>query len=326
MSRNNILTEIRHGIINKINRIDEEYEHITITSKKISIEQLFEETGPKDEEGYVLTEIFSAVQGVTIGGNGSTEIYTNVEDDVNPEGELIYRSIMGKNIDANRINWTDEYLIFPYIVEDDEFKPAFYSDELNNDVLNFDINLDQQEVGRDRSYKLMHREARGYVDYTDVAEYLMEHYDSLYYRSFEGKHILEYGKSWYEYHRPRTPEIISHPKIVARRLMREPSFAIDEVGYLPRDSVVCLIPKTEFNNLLQELREILGESINEIQGFRYVLSYLNSNWFFQVLDRKRAKKKGDYPRIGERMLESVVIPSPSSLELEEVKERLSLDN
>lgn len=323
MSKNEILDEIRSGIINKINLINEEYDNIVVTSGIVTIEELFEEFTHEYEDGYVLTDIFSAIQGVTIGGEGSTEIYTNVKDNVEIEGLLVYKSIMGRNIDAYQINWTNEYIIFPYLIEDDKFVPAFYNKEIGNDVLNFDINLDPKEIGTERTQKLMHRVAKGYVDYIDVAEYLIQHYDDLYYRSFEGKSMLEYGKYWYEYHRSRSPEIISKPKIVARRLMRIPSFAIDYVGYLPRDSVICFTPKKEFSTLLNELEEILEEKISIIQGLEYVLSYLNSDWFFEVLDRKRAKKKGDYPRLGERMLKSVVIPSPSSIETEELRKRIA---
>lgn len=325
MNRNDILGQIKRGIINKLNEVDEENDAISVSLEKISIEELFEELTQENEDGYKLTELFSIIQGTTIGGKGSTKIFSDVEGNVDIAGDLVYKSIMGRNINADQINWTDEYLIFPYFIKNNKFIPAFYNEENNYDTLNFDMNLDQQELGKDRHQKLLYREAKGYLGNTDVAEYLFQHFETLYYRFFEGKSISEYGKSWYEYHRPRQPDILSSPKIVARRLMKEPSFAIDDYGYLPRDSVISLIPTCFFNSLLEELTEIIGEDTTLIQGFKYVLSYLNSDFFFRVLARKRAKKKGDYPILGERMLSSVVIPPPSSLKIAEIRNKLGID-
>jgi hypothetical protein len=322
MIKKEILNEIKKGILDQLYDREREYDYIQVESTDITIEELFEEKTSNLEEGYVLTDLFCALQGVTVGGEGSTAIFSNVEGNVDTNNDLIFKTIGGSNINANEIIWTNEYMIFPYVINDDKFVPAFYDNELKEDTLNFDINLDASEVGRDRQHKLTYRIAKGYIKYPTVAEYLCKFYDDLYYREFEGKSILDYNKSWYEFHRPRTPAILSVPKIVFRRLMKEPSFAIDKEGYLPKDSVISLVPKDKFNILIEDLTEITEDEISTLNGYYYILSFLNSEMFAGLLKQKRAKKKGDYPIVGDTMLQNVIIPFPSSITEEELISRI----
>lgn len=323
MSKNSVLNEIKNGILNQLYGVEGTYDHIKVDTNNITIEELFEEVTQNANEGYVLTDLFYALQGVTVGGKGSTKIFSDVEENVDTDNELVLKTIGGRNIMANEITWTDEYMIFPYVVENNELVPAFYDAKLEEDTLNFDINLDASEAGKDRHQKLTYRIVRGHIKYSKVAEYLCKFYEDLYYREFENKSILEYNKSWYEFHRPRKPKILSVPKIVCRRLMKDPSFAIDEEGYLPKDSVISLIPKTDFDTLLEDLKEVTKEDVSKLNGYYYVLSFLNSDMFASLIEQKRAKKKGGYPIIGDKTLNRVIITFPSSLEKDEIINRMN---
>jgi len=323
MSIKEIRDEINKGILNEIQGTVDDYKYIKISSTHITIEDLFEETEENLDEGYVITDLFHTLQGVTIGGKGSTNIFSDVEGNVDIDGDLVLKSIGGRNIIANKIIWTDEYMIFPYTIKDENFIPAFYDEKLEEDTLNFDINLDASEIGFDRHRKLTYRIAKGYIKYPMIAEYICKFYEDLYYREFEKKHILDYNKSWYEFHRSRWTKIISAPKIVCRRLMKTPSFAIDEEGYLPKDSVISLIPKETFDTFLEELNDEIDQDINILNGYHYILSFLNSEEFSRYLANKRAKKQGGYLIVGNKMFQNFIIPFPSSLDEDEISERMT---
>jgi len=327
MRREDVLEEIRWGTLYELNDMYSEYTYIKLHKRRMSLKDLFEEKEIDTKNGYILTDLFYALQGVTTGGKGSTEIFTNVEE-VDVKCDLVFKTIGGSNINAYDIEWNKEYAIFPYLIdsEEEKFIAAFSDENLEIDVLDFDINIEASESGKDRKQKLSNRIARGHVKYPTIAEYLEKHYNLLYNREFEGKSILDYNKSWYEYHRPRVPKILSKEKIVCRRLMKEPSFAIDESGYLPRDSVVSLIPKPDFQALLEEISAIIEEEVTLKQGFNYILSFLNSDVFGKILEEKRAKKRGGYPIVSDKMLGQVVIPKPSSISADDLEARINRAN
>jgi len=313
------MSEVLSRIKELITDSKEKDELLLIKKEKMSISDLFEEK-KSNINGYILTKILDAFQGVTTGGAGSTEIFGSPPEDTKDNCELVFKSIMGRNIYPYEIEWSNDYCIFPYRIDSDDFVPAFNKN--GRDVLNFNKNFDSNENGKTNEEKLLYRIAKNLVDYPRIAEYLFSHYDNLSKRKFEGKTMFELNKEWYEYHRNRTPEILQTPKIVCRRLMKEPSFAIDDVGYIPKDSVVCFTPRPEFKQLLSELEKMTGDKLSIIDGYNYILSYLNSEWFGEILEAKRAKKRGGYPRIGERMLDSIVIPSPKTISKKEVIKRI----
>jgi hypothetical protein len=319
-----MLTNLRNIIVKSISTDDKvENQNFIVNKRQISFKELFGERKVNTSKGYMLTEIFETAQGITIGGRGATDIYSDVEE-IDKDNNLVKKFIGGRNIDPFKIEWNDEYILFPYIIKNNEFIAAFYDEEKNIDLLNLNLNFSEVEEGKNKSEKLKVRIANGTIKNPNVAEYLFNFYDDLTNREFESKNIKEYNKSWYAYHRPRTPMILQTPKIVCRRLMKDPSFAIDNIGYLPKDSVISMIPNNNFNELIMDIEKILDSKVEIISGLYYILSYLNSELFQKVLDEKLAKKQGGYANISGKMLKKVIIPYPNTLTIKELKNKLSL--
>jgi hypothetical protein len=295
------------------------------TSRKVKLDELFEETTSTNIDGWLITELFDLIQGVTWGGEGCEEIYV-VDKDValSLESELLYKTVGGRDISASKIDWKENYLVFPYIKAVSKWTPAFRNTSLGgDDALDFSIAVSDYEKGKDIKSRLNYRIAKNLVQFPNVANYLAKNYERLEQREFEGKKLSQYNKSWYEYHRPRTPQLISKPKIVCKRVMREPAFAIDEKGYLPRDSVISMIPRKKINELKSNLESVLRHKLTTVQVLEYALAFLNSDLFQELLTRRRSKKRGGYPIVDERLLEKFGLPKIKVKELDSAKKILA---
>ena len=191
--------------------------------------------------GWAVRNLVDVIQGVTWGGEGCEEIFVSkVKPDI--EDRLLYKTVGGRDFSSDGIKWQGAYLIFPYLRNAKDWEPVF-GDFLD---LSQSIDLEEQRLIGNPLDMVRHRIARhiGNLErFPKTAQYLVSYYERLREREFEGKNITEWGKAWYEYHRPRTPRLMTVPKMLCPRLMHEPCFAVDDVGYLPRDSVVALIPR-----------------------------------------------------------------------------------
>jgi hypothetical protein len=294
--------------------------------------------------GVPLTDFVEIIQGVTWGGKGSEQVFDLNEQEVNRlnlEKNLIYKRIGGEDVKRWRIEWTKKYVLFPYVENKNKWSRAF---ELIGggidkpititDSLDFEQAIDDVELrirrqnlseGEKRKKILEHRIAIGLVKYPNVATYLTQHYEQLSGRSFEERALQEYNKMWYEYHRPRTPQIIRKPKIVGPRLVKTAKFALDINGFLPRDSVVALVPKQKtFEDLRKSLKNALSRNVSEEEVLMYILSFLNSEAFDDLLKEKISKKRGGYPIIDERLLQKFGIPIPTKANKNIVEKLLQL--
>lgn len=301
---------IRRVVLGAIEKAKAQENGFTAISRKIGIAELFEEKIATSIDGWPVTELFDVVQGVTWGGEGCEEIYV-IDKAVasSLESKLLYRTVGGRDIGANVIDWKGECLVFPYIKSRSKWIAAFRHSNLGgDDALDFSRPISNYEKGKDVGAILNYRIATGIVDFPNVAKYLVQYYNKLEQREFEGKKLSQYHKCWYEYHRPRTPILITKPKIVCKRLMRTPAFALDEKGYLPRDSVISLIPKKKLDDLSKNLEKILQSKIAVVQALKYSLAFLNSELFQVLLDQRRSKKRGGYPIVDERLLQRFSIP------------------
>jgi hypothetical protein len=288
-----------------------------------------------------LTEFVDVLQGVTWGGKGSERIFWLSEEEVTKhmlEGELLYKGIGGEDVKKWRVEWRGYYILFPYKVVEDSWVRAFkMSDEAKSrvgDALDFTKCIDdfecrimQANIPEDEKIKSMldRRIALGLIRYPNTATYLVQYYRQLRSRVFEEKLIEQYNKMWYEYHRPRTPELVSKPKIVSPRLTKEARFALDTHGYLPRDSVVALIPKRDpFGKLKGVLSKVLGREVTEKEALMYLLAFLNSKFVDQLLSEKVSKKRGGYVIVNEKLLQGICIPIPAESHRKSVEELLNL--
>jgi len=288
---------------------------VRAATREMPIAELFEEETRSKVSGWTVTDLFEAVQGVTWGGKECESIYRVSSAEVQGlEPEMVRKTIGGKDVTTNRIVWAGNYLVFPYIESQyarNKWIKAFTM-KSGDDALDFSKAFDSAERRQvDLPAKLNLRIASGIVAYPRTAKYLVEHHNKLIGREFESKLMAEYGKSWYGYHRPRTPELTKKPKIVGKRLMKEPAFALDTQGFLPSDSVITLIPKEKFAELKDALQKSLNAPVDNKDALRYVLAWLNSEQFELMLRHKRAKKRGGYSMVDENMLARFTIPTPS---------------
>jgi hypothetical protein len=212
--------------------------------------------------GRPLLNFVEVIQGVTWGGKGVERVFVLREDVVKKlklEHEVTLKCIGGEDVKRWRIEWKGNYLLFPYVANRSRWLRAFEVKREGiakpislRDSLNFENSIDdvereilQQDLPEYEKIKniLEHRIALGLVKYPNAAMYLIQHYLLLRRRIFEERSLQQYNKMWYEYHRQRTPMLIQKPKIVGARLMKKAKFALDTYGFLPRDSVIAIVPK-----------------------------------------------------------------------------------
>jgi len=291
------------------------------TYKTMEIKALFEETVIARATGWRVTELFTPRQGVTWGGEECKSIFV-VDKTVAAklESELIHRTIGGKDIRPGRIIWAGDNLVFPYIARQQKWISAFQIPSLGGvDSLDFAENLDQSEKQQKPEWKLKMRSAKNLIPFPKTAEYLFRSYEILKGRIFKDKVLSEFKKMWYEYIWQRDSSITSKNKIVCPRLTRTARFAIDNYGYLPRDSVISLLPKGKFHELKDIMSKVVGKPISNEMALIYVLAFLNSQVFNSLLASKRAKKRGGYPMVGEKMLGRFTIPRPKTSQIRQIK-------
>jgi hypothetical protein len=318
--------EIRHLTLETIkNKKDSTSDHFLSTYKTMKTETLFEETTVIHASGWKVTELFDLRQGVTWGGDECAPIFVvNKSIASQLEEELTPRTIGGRNIQRGSIVWGDENLVFPYLPQQKKWIPAFQTPNLGEvDSLDFDINIDESEKGQSPEFKLKVRTGQKIIPFPKVAEYLFKYYDVLSRRVFKEKPLSAYRKMWYEYIWQRDPSLTSKNKIVCRRLTPEARFAIDDVGYLPRDSVISLLPKGQFNILKATLGKVVNKSVSNKDTLEYCLAFLNSKAVDDLLASQRAKKQGGYPMVGERILKRFIIPKPKPKHVNRVEAIIS---
>jgi hypothetical protein len=305
--------EIRNLTLETIkNKKDSASRHFHSSYKKMKTEMLFEETTLIHASGWRVTELFDLRQGVTWGGEGCAPIFVvNKSVASQLEEELTPRTIGGRDIQRGKIVWGDENLVFPYLLQQQKWVPAFQIPSLGEvDSLDFDISIGESEKGQSPEFKLKVRTGRKIIPFPKVAEYLFKYYDILSRRVFKEKPLSAYKKMWYEYIWQRDPSLCSKSKIVCRRLTPEARFALDDVGYLPRDSVISLLPKGQFNTLKATIGRVVNKTISNKNTLEYVLAFLNSKAVDDLLVSQRAKKQGGYPMVGEKILKRFIIPKP----------------
>jgi len=314
---------IREAVLNAIKKRETVVIRGTIAEpREMSVAELFEEEKGPAIVGWTVPDIFHLNQGVTWGGRNCESIYRVDEQKAQElEPEMIKKSIGGREIYAGGIIWSRSYLVFPYVESANRWVRAFSTPKLGgDDALNgLSKNADPTDHKARIMSELNVRIANGLITYPRTAKYLVQFYDTLSKREFKGRSLSQYHKSWYEYIWPRSPLLIRKPKIVCRRLMKSPAFALDNQGFLPTDSVITLIPRERFVELKETLRGAINEPVDDEQALLYVLVWLNSGYFKSILEKKRAKKRGGYPMVDERMLGRFTIPKPMAKIAEHVR-------
>ena len=319
---------IRQSVLEALKKGKVRKENLVAFSRKITLAELFEEKPANQVDGWSISELYDIVQGVTWGGLKCKDIYIVDKAIASTlESKLVYKTIGGADIKSYEIEWERKFLVFPYIKSKSKWIPAFKHTSLGgDDSLDFSLVVSEYEKEKDVLARLKYRIAKNLVRFPRTASYLTMHYDKLEQREFEGKRMSQYNKSWYEYHRPRTPQLITKPKIVGKRLMKTAAFAIDNTGYLPRDSVISLLPRKKLHEARSSFEKVLKQKFTLEDMFEFSLKFLNSKIFQDILKMRRSKKRGGYPIVGERLLSKLMLPRPNSKNMGKIKKILQGDS
>lgn len=280
-------------------------------------------------EGYRVNELFKDLQGVTTGSNELLVFDNNKWLELErkyglSKSGLVYDCIAGEDIKPWSVTIRRKMLL-PYREGKDPksdesiWIPAFKIEK--GDALDFESKIaPDEEIGEDVVVRLNKRIARGIIqpELAGVARYLVDNYDKLRNRIYEGKRIEEYAGAWYGFHRPRSPLIIKAPNIVSPRIVKEPSFALNESRAVPLDNVIVLIPTENIKYLRKDMEDVLGKEVSLRDVLLFVLSILNSKVSYIILRTKATKVRGGYYTIDERYLSSIIIPKPKALDRETV--------
>jgi type I restriction-modification system DNA methylase subunit len=284
-----------------------------------------------------VADVLEMRQGVTPGG--CLEVFLMSKEkakDLGLEEVLIHRAIKSKQVERWRVTWTGRVLLYPY----ESAVPAFALDlekmedtklaevlrDLKvKDALDFDRQIDrrEEEIVRRRGVNpatvgelLKHRVALGLVKYPVAAAYLTQHYEQLEGRVFEKKRFTHMGKRWYEYHRPRDPELmLSKMRIVSPTLMKRVRFSLDTVGYLSDHACLYLQPTRKtfagYSQIRKRLTKALGRRASPEDVLKYCLAFLNSDYAQERLVTGHRPRPGEVYSMTEAVLREIPIPSPN---------------
>ncbi|MGB9074730.1 MAG: N-6 DNA methylase [Terriglobales bacterium] len=299
------------------------------------------------KDWFTAAELLEMRQGVTPGGcldvflmDAKKARMLGLED------ALVRKAIKSKQLSRWRVEWKDRVLFYPYNKKTKKAKkaekavPAFTImwDEIEDeklkerliklgieDALDFDLQIDSHEteiiresgINNESVQKLLkHRVSLGIVKYPNAAKYLVENYERLQGRVFEKKKFTDLGKRWYEYHRPRDPQIMLRQlRILSPTLIRKVRFVVDDTGYLSDHACLMIQPtkKTQraWQDFEQKMNKVVGTKLSEKELLQYCLAFMNSDYAQQrLVTGHRPTPKGSYA-ITEAYMKEIPIPVPS---------------
>ena len=293
------------------------------------------------EGWFTAADLLEMRQGVTPGGCLDVFLMDkNKAELLELEDDLIHKAIKSKQLVRWRVEWKDLMLFYPYECRGKKAEPAFtivWEDISNkalvdrltkvgiNDALDFDVQIDSRETDIVRSgginnesvkQLLKHRIALGIVRFPRCAEYLVKSYERLHGRVFEKKKFTDLGKRWYEYHRPRDPQLmLGKPRIISPTLMREVRFIVDSVGYLSDHACLMIQPTKKkiraWEDLHNQLNKLAGKDLTRKELLQYCLAFMNSRYAQErLVTGHRPTPKGSYA-ITEAYLGEIPIPVPT---------------
>jgi len=301
--------------------------------------------GPKADEfprdWFKAIELLEMRQGVTPGGCLDVFLMDkNKAELLQLEGQLIHKAIKSKQLARWRVEWKNQVLFYPYHIKGTKAQPAFtilwdeiLTEKLKNrllqlefeDALDFDKQIDDREleivresgINNESAREILrHRVGLGLVAYPNAAAYLVENYMRLHNRVFEKRKFTDLGKRWYEYHRPRAPELmLAKPRILTPTLVREVRFVVDESGYLSDHACLMIQPTKKtaraWEELEKKMQTAMGRNPTMKDLLQYCIAFLNANYSQdRLLKGHRPTPKGSYA-ITEAFLREIPIPAPT---------------
>jgi hypothetical protein len=275
-----------------------------------------------------IAQLLEPSQGVTVGGEDCLSIFLMSEDraeELGLEKALLFPIIKGQETVAWRPQWGGNVIFYPYQPDKEgRWRPAFTCKRPPVfDALDFEHYIDKFEQDWARKYGVNYisirrllehrRDALEIVKYPKAAEYLVKDYEKLSGRTFEKRSIFDWGKKWYEFHRPRDGAIIfGQPKIISPRLTPKVRFALDQRGIGIQDSCLCLAvsdnTKDAFSELRKPLSALLGREMKTVTVLRYLLAFLNCSYAQELLTTGHRPRPGDVFQISDQFLDELSVP------------------
>jgi len=226
-----------------------------------------------------LDSVFEMTQGVTPGG-GCLDIFL-LDSAESVEAALMSPAVEAEDIADWRIGLPRKWLLYPYAAD---------GRLINLGKLDYDL---EQADAQKRIDALI---ATGSIKYPRASRYLVRSYDRLVAREAEKKTWDDYGKEWYEYHRPRDPAVMkSSPKILTRRMTHDMEFALDDRGSVPTDGCIALTFKK--NN--RWLKQALEQGLTNNEAFLFCVAVLNSSLMKLVLKSSSDACQGNFLQVRE---------------------------
>lgn len=250
----------------------------------------------------LLIDAFTVAQGATT-GNADNIFLLDEETLLGRaiESSVSRPTVRGRFIRPFKVDWPRVHAIYPY-------EPDGTLIDLGRDIWVGDGAQAQESVENAIA-------VQGRIGAPNAALYLVEFYEELALRTFEGRRLVDIGKQWFEWHRPRTPSLLTKsPKIVGRRQMRSACFAVDEVGFLPMDSCLAIVPLSDspdWTTLTQYIASALGRTPTEAEVMNYVAAVLNSSLSETLLKVRNSPSQAGYYTIGEEHISRIFIPLPT---------------
>jgi hypothetical protein len=241
--------------------------------------------------------VFEPAQGVTPAGEGVLRLLRFSKDEAKDrelDDELVHPAVGGLDVQRWALAPSGKVIVYPYAKNagDDKWCPAFTVgggasgtwDALADRARTKDEERLTRGLQDDEARRRLvtRRIADGVCPYPQVALYLLEHYERLAGRRNKGRPFGDFGRHWYEFLWPRNPAImLASPKIIGRRYVQWPTYALDEQGVIPSDKCVALWRPTrrsgQMGCLVRSLQSVLGRPVTEREVMVYALAFLNSS-------------------------------------------------
>jgi len=241
-----------------------------------------------------LSQVLELNQGVTPGGGCLDVFLTKSPGSFEPE--LVFPCAEAEDIVCWKLGEPHKWIVYPYRKD---------GSSVNLGRISLDLSQDQAHAEIDGLI------ARGSIKYPKVAKFLVDRYSKLASREAEKMSWKDYGKAWYEYHRPRSPSLMMEsPKILTRRMTHDMEFCLDDRGFIPTDGCIALT-LTKNSNWIESMRE---QGFDDRDSLCFCLALLNSEIVKFLVRNSADSWQGEYYQVREDTLADVPVKNPSKVD------------
>jgi len=253
-----------------------------------------------------LDRIMEFDQGVTPGGGCLDVFLTRSPHDF--ESDLVFPCVEAEDIVGWKLGEPAKWIIYPY-----------RKDGKKVDLGRLSLDLSQDKAQSEVDGLI----ARRIIKHPKTAMFLVTHYSRLAVREAEKKSWKDYGKEWYEYHRPRTASVmLGIPKIITRRMTRDIEFSFDDTGFIPTDGCIALTPR-KGNDWFRQMR---NRGFSDRDALVFCLALLNSSIMKFLIRHSMDSWQGGYYQVRDDTLAGVPVKNPTDRNEEMFKKAIIAAN